>query len=201
MSFVRGLDISEEEAEFQRTIASSSFLCVVSSELLTVPAKTVLDFRRVESGVQYSVLRVEWRHKFPQPFGFHILPSGSWNVSGVRFGGSLVRRACRLQTVEKVLESNKGKLSGSAYKEKVASLEEQIATLHLELEKAQASASKAKAKLKALREVISSAKEQAEVLTQGVDIPTAKEDIPSTSQNNGSNDSLFKSWADSGNAD
>ncbi|AHA85558.1 ORF1 [Carrot torradovirus 1] len=202
MSFVNDLDISEEESEFQRVIASSRFKCIVSTELLSLPAKVVLDFRRItETGTQFSILRVEWRHTFPQPFGFHVLPSGNWNVSGVRFSGSLVRKACRLQTVEKVLESNKSQLSGGSSKSKVAVLEQQVKQLTADLEEARKSAAKAKAKLHELRNTITTAKEQAESLDAS---PNALPDpvTPSSrNNNNGGNDSLFKSWADTGNAD
>nr|BBH72271.1 ORF1 [Carrot torradovirus 1] len=197
MSFINSLDIGKEETEFQQTISRSKFKCVVSTEKLSLSARTALDFRRVtEEGTQFSLLRVEWKHSFPQPFGFHVLSSGNWNVSEVRFSGALVRKACRLHTVEKVLEENKEKFST---RESYKKLEKAFAILKSDLEYEQDRANKAEAKLKKLLEEIATAKEQAAVAS--IEPAPKVQAEASTSSDGISNDSLFKSWADSGNAD
>lgn len=204
MSFINSLDITEEEEQQLETLARTRFLCNVSTSLLSIPAKVVLDFRKVnERGTQYSYLRVEWNHSIPQPFGFHVLPSGNWKVSNVSFGGTLFKKACRLDTAVRLLEENKSSLVDQS---KVKKLEDQIADLQRQLEGSEnnsraweASALKAKAKLHDLRASI------AEVEKAAHDSPSTPkiqdEPQPNSAKPTSSNVDLFKSWAGDGSVD
>nr|AVD98644.1 putative 22.6 kDa protein [Red clover torradovirus 1] len=204
MSFINNLDISEEEEHQLQIVSRSKFLCNVSTSLFSIPAKVVLDFRKVnERGIEYSYLRVEWRHSIPQPLGFHVLPSGNWNVTNVSFGGTLFKKACRLDTAVKLLEEHKSSLVDTG---KVRKLEERIAELEKLLESAEdnaraweASAVKAKGKLHALRASIAEIEKAAE---NSPPLPPIQ-DEPSTSKSKppASNADLFKSWAGDGNVD
>ncbi|AIT59086.1 hypothetical protein [Motherwort yellow mottle virus] len=205
MSFINTLDISEEEAEQRQIVLNSRFRCVVSTDLLTIPACVALDFRKVVNQNQsYSYLRVEWKHNFPQPFGFHVLPSGNWNVSGVSFSGALFKRASRLETAIKLLEENKASAAGSSstskLRKQVSDLEAELELLKEENIKLKASAAKAKAKLHKLREEIADSVKSSRAGDDPEQNPKStspqQQELPEKS-----NQDLFKSWAGDGNVD
>ncbi|AUD08117.1 hypothetical protein [Red clover torradovirus 1] len=204
MSFINSLDITEEEEQQAQIISRTKFLCNVSTSLFSIPAKVVLDFRKInERGVQYSYLRVEWKHSIPQPLGFHILPSGNWKVTDVSFGGTLFKKACRLDTAVRLLEENKSSLVDPS---KVSKLEARVAELEKLLESAEdnaraweASATKAKGKLHALRASIA---EVEKAIENSPPQPAVQDEpTPSQSKPTTSNADLFKSWAGDGNVD
>lgn len=205
MSFINNLDIEEEESEFQNTLANTQFKCIASNKLLGLKAGISLEFRcRNSRGAWYTILGVSWNHNFPQPFGLHVIPSGTWDIHNVRLSGSLVSKACRLAAAQGVLERNKSAFASAGrvniLEKQVSDLKEEVARLEEEVDKAQASANKAKKKLRALRESLES-----EVAPQLIDKGKSIEKTPHTEEPSSSeskpkkpNDDIFKSWSADG---
>ncbi|WEU75085.1 hypothetical protein [Burdock mosaic virus] len=201
MSFINELDITEQEEELAKLVKASKFECHVTTVFLARRGKVTLNFRRItSSGAAYSYLTVSWTHSFPQPFGFHVLPSGNWNVSDVSFGGSLFKKACRLNTAVELLENNKASYSVAAkaqLEKRVSELETEVKEKEAEVEQWKASALKAKAKLHELRDQIASAQQLFKDELPQIEVPTQAG--PSTPTK--PNDAIFKSWTGDGNVD
>uniref|UniRef100_A0AAT9JJ65 Uncharacterized protein n=1 Tax=Lake cress torradovirus TaxID=3115804 RepID=A0AAT9JJ65_9SECO len=207
MSFINNLDIEEEESEFQNTLANTQFKCIASNKLLGLKAGISLEFRcRNPRGAWYTILGVSWNHNFPQPFGLHVIPSGTWDIHNVRLTGSLVSKACRLAAAQGVLERNKASFASAGQvailKKQVSELKEEIERLEEEVDRAQASATKAKRKLHALRDSLEESK--LEVVDKGKAIELPKQaELPSSSNPlpKKPNDDIFKSWSADGSVD
>ncbi|UTI93310.1 ORF1 [Fleabane torradovirus] len=208
MSFLNQLDISEETEEFQRTIRNQEFKCIAANKLLSLGAGLSLNFcARTPQGNYTSIIKIDWKHRIPQPFGFHVIPSGDWKVTEVQLSGALVRKACRLDTAARVLESHKETFAKAG---KVADLEEEITLLKTQItelttqfQQAQASAIKAKEKLHKLRDQLQQVTEKGKNVSFDSQPNSPADPQPSSSSKpvTKNNNDLFQSWAGDGTID
>nr|UZN89644.1 hypothetical protein [Cassava torrado-like virus 2] len=105
MSFIDSLDISEEENKFYKSLNTKFDWCCdcsVSNSLFGSSPTCSFVATNKQTGKSSVVLTVEWTHSVPQLVG-HTILSGRWSVSDVKFSGSIVESANRLNTVRSVI--------------------------------------------------------------------------------------------------